>query len=214
MPSRFSGVWLFATPWTVAHQAPLSMGFSRQECWSGLPCPPPGALPNPGIKPRSPALQADSLSSEPLPRPGILEPHRWDSCPTSTTCWLFSHGWDRWSLLTLVNPSEKRGWELYLPPSIIVRMKCVKCFVPHLVEWDELADLNLLLKVTVLSHVWLFATPWTVAYQAPLSMRFSRQEYWNGLPFPSPGDLPDSGIEPWSPALQADALTSEPPGKT
>ena len=62
-------------------------------------------------------------------------------------------------------------------------------------------------------HVRLFATPWTVAYQAPLSMGFSRQECWSGLPFPSPGDLPDPGIEPGSPALQADALPSEPPGK-
>ena len=64
-----------------------------------------------------------------------------------------------------------------------------------------------------LSHVQLFATPWTVAHQAPLSMGFSRQEYWGGLPFPSPEDLPDPGIEPRSPVLQADALTSEPPGK-
>ena len=63
-----------------------------------------------------------------------------------------------------------------------------------------------------LSRVQLFETPWTVAYQAPLSMGFSRQECWSGLPFPSPGDLPDPGIEPWSPALQADALPSEPPG--
>ena len=58
-----------------------------------------------------------------------------------------------------------------------------------------------------------FATPWTVAYQASLSMGFSRQEYWSGLPFPSPGDLPNPGIKPGSPALGADALTSEPPGK-
>ena len=57
------------------------------------------------------------------------------------------------------------------------------------------------------------AIPWTVAYQASPSMGFSRQEYWSGLPFPSPGDLPDPGIEPGSPALEADALTSEPPGK-
>ena len=56
-------------------------------------------------------------------------------------------------------------------------------------------------------------TPWTVAYQHPLTIGFSRQEYWNGLPFPSPGDLPDPGTEPWSSALQADALPSEPPGK-
>ena len=59
----------------------------------------------------------------------------------------------------------------------------------------------------------LFATPWTVAHQAPPSMPFSRQEYWSGLPFPSPGDLPDPGIEPRSPALQANAFTYEPPGK-
>ena len=52
------------TPWTVAHKAPLSMGFSRQEYWRGLPCPPPGDLPNPGIEPRSPALQVDSLPTE------------------------------------------------------------------------------------------------------------------------------------------------------
>ena len=67
-------------------------------------------------------------------------------------------------------------------------------------------------KVKALSHVRLFATPWTVAYQAPPSVGFSRQEYWSGLPFPSPGDLPDPGIEPWCPAFQADALTSELPG--
>ena len=59
----------------------------------------------------------------------------------------------------------------------------------------------------------LFVTPWTAAHQAPLSMGFSRQEYWSGLPFPSPGDLPDPGIKLGSPALEADALTSEPPGK-
>ena len=64
-----------------------------------------------------------------------------------------------------------------------------------------------------LSCVRLFVTPWTVAHQAPQSMKFSRQEYWRGLPFPSPGDLPNPGMEPRSPALQADALPSEPPGK-
>ena len=66
-------------------------------------------------------------------------------------------------------------------------------------------------KVKSLSRIRLFATPWTVAHQAPLSMGFSRQEYWSGLPFPSPGDLPNPGIKSRSPALQADTLTSEPP---
>ena len=65
----------------------------------------------------------------------------------------------------------------------------------------------------LVSHVQLFATPWTVACQAPLSMEFTRQEYWSGLPFPSPGDLPDPGIELGSPAFQADSLLSESPGK-
>ena len=63
------------------------------------------------------------------------------------------------------------------------------------------------------SHDRLFAILWTVAHQAPLAMGFFMQEYWSGLPFTSLGDLPDPGIEPRSPALEADALTSAPPGK-
>ena len=82
-----------------------------------------------------------------------------------------------------------------------------------MVRCMERASWTLKVKVKSLSRVQLFATPWTVAYQVPPSMRFSRQECWSGLPFPSPGDLPDPGIEPRSPALQADALPSEPPGK-
>ena len=70
----------------------------------------------------------------------------------------------------------------------------------------------MLVKVKVLvSRVRLFATPWTVVQQAPVSTEFSRQEYWSGLPVPSPGDLPDPGTEPASPALQAGSLPSEPP---
>ena len=71
------------------------------------------------------------------------------------------------------------------------------------------------LKVEVksLSGVRLSSTTWTVAYQAPPSVGFSKQEYWSGLPFPSPGDLPNPGVEPGSPALQGDALPYEPPGK-
>ena len=65
-------------------------------------------------------------------------------------------------------------------------------------------------KVKSLSRVRLLASPWTVAHQASPSLGFSRQEYWNGLPFPSPGHIPDPGIEPRSPALEADALSSEP----
>ena len=68
-------------------------------------------------------------------------------------------------------------------------------------------------KEKSLSRLQLFATPWTIANQAPLSMGFSRQVYWSGLPLPSLGNLPDPGIEPRSPTLQTDTLLSEPPGK-
>ena len=70
--SCFSHVWLFVTLWTVAHQAPLSMGFFRQEYWSGLPCPPQGDLPNSGIKPASPAAPAPHADSLPLSHQGIV----------------------------------------------------------------------------------------------------------------------------------------------
>ena len=72
MQYHFIHVCLFATPWTVAHQIPLSMGFSRQEYWSGLPVPSPGHLPYQGIKPGSPALQTVSLLSEPSGKPNYI----------------------------------------------------------------------------------------------------------------------------------------------
>ena len=73
---------------------------------------------------------------------------------------------------------------------------------------------NFQVKVKLLSHVQLFSIPWTVANQAPQSVEFSRQEYWSGLPLPSPGGLPDPGIEPGSLTPQADSLPSEPPEKS
>ena len=72
---------------------------------------------------------------------------------------------------------------------------------------------NILWKWKLLSCVWLFATPWTVAHQAPLSIELSRQEHWSGWPFPPPRDLPNPGIKLRSPALQADSLLFEPPEK-
>ena len=123
----------FVTLWTVVHQAPLCMGLSQQEYWSGLPCPPPGDLLNSEIEPlssASPAMRVDSSPTEPPGKPKL----------------------------------NIRKW------------KCSRSVMS-----DSLR---------------LFA-----AYQAPPSMGFSRQEYWSGLPFPSPGDLPDPGIEPGSPTL-------------
>ena len=124
--------------WTVACQAPLSMGFSRRERWSGLPFPSPEDLPDPGIEPTSPESQADSLP---------------------TGLWGKSY---------------------------------------HLCYW----------KWKLLSLVLLFSTPWTIQ-----SMEFSRPEYWSGQPFPSPGDLPNPGIETRSPTLQVDSLPAESQGE-
>ena len=75
-----------------------------------------------------------------------------------------------------------------------------------------LPNSSIVSKYLLPSCVWLFVSPWTVVHQAPLPMRFPRQEYWSVLPFPSPEDLPDPGIEPRSPALRVDSLLPEPPG--
>ena len=106
--------------------------------------------------------------------------------------------WKRWLSLLFWAPNHCRWW--------------LQSWQKTLTPWKESYDQPK--QVRSLSCARLFATPWTIAHQAPLPMEFSRQEYWSGLPFPSPGELPDAGIKPRSPALQVDALTSEPPGKT
>ena len=80
-------------------------------------------------------------------------------------------------------------------------------------DQKEMVPEEVCVKCVSHCHVRVFATPWTVARQVPLSMEFPRQQYWSGLPFPSPGDLPNPGIEPESPALQADSLLPELPEK-
>ena len=103
MLSCFSNVRLFVTVWTVAHQAPLCMEFSGQKYWSGLPCPPPGDLPNPGIKPRSLALQEDSLPSEP---PGKLP------CVCMCVCvyiYTYIYGRRKWQPTPVFLPGESHG---------------------------------------------------------------------------------------------------------
>ena len=108
---------------------------------------------------------------------------------------------------------DRKGWNILIKLWDSSHMHESKDFYKaRIVSKTESSRLNKV-KVKLLSHVRLSATPWTVAYQASPSMGFPRQEYWNGLPFPSPANLPDSGIKPRSPALQADALPSEPPGK-
>ena len=95
----------------------------------------------------------------------------------------------------------KKLMHIYLPTSVSQLIHFMLIYHIHKV------------KVKSLSRVWIFVTPWTIAYQVPSPMGFSRQEYWIGLPFPSPGDLPNPGIKSGFPALQSDALPSEPPGK-
>ena len=130
MLSHFSRVWLFVTPRTVASRAPLSMGFPSQEYWSELPLPPPGDLPDPGIKsPDSLALTGGSFTTGSLGTPGR---------------------------------------ETYFLPN------------PHLYSWNVLSVPN---SFKIISYTEL------VAHQAHLSMEFSRQEYWSGLPFPFPENL-------------------------
>ena len=80
-------------------------------------------------------------------------------------------------------------------------------------SFTQLCRESMLQRYGSLSRGQLFVTPWTVARQAPLSMEFPRPEYWSGLPFPSPGDLPDPETEPPSPALAGKFFTTEAPGK-
>ena len=82
--------------------------------------------------------------------------------------------------------------------------------IPPLGKKLNLEIFTMTMTVLVTRHVWYFVTPWTVAHEVPLSMEYSRQEYWSGLPFPSQGGLPYPGIKPGSPAMQADSLPSEP----
>ena len=126
--SHFSHVWLCATPQTAAHQAPPSLGFSRQEHWSGLPFPSP-----------------------------MHESEKW-----------------KWSGLVMSDSSRPHG----LQPTRLLRPWDFPGKSTGVGKWK--------LKVKWLSHVRLFTTPWTAAYQAPSSMGFSRQEYWSGFPLPSP----------------------------
>ena len=170
---------------TVAHQAPPSMGFSRQEYLSGLPFPSPGDLPNPGIEPRSPALQAEALTSEPPGKPFNREA----GVISDILEWLFN---TTGGILYILYPT----WTVNLCPKSIE-------------QWAEQSDISKYWNLGLVTQLCL--TPcgsmdWGNC-QAPLS----RQEYWSGLSCPPPGNLPNPEIEPRSPALQVDSWPPEPP---
>ena len=113
------------------------------------------------------------------------------------------------------NPPALSTTHIPSPPQLILFCKFISDWKQRpffiLPIWNKVpGQKSLNIKVLVAQSC---PTPWTVTCQAPLSEGFSKQEYWSGLPFPSPGDLPNPGIEPTSPALQADSLLSESQGK-
>ena len=176
------------TSWTVAHQAPLSIGFSRQEDWRGLPFPSPGDLPDPGIQPRYSTLQADTLPSKPLRNPFCEMPpnvlpiflcidfflidlcvhHMYATAAAAKSLQ---------SCLTLCDPIGGSPPGSPVPGILQARtLEWVAISFSNAWKWKG--------KVKSLSRVWLFTIPWTAAHQVPPSMGFSRQEYWSGMPLP------------------------------
>ena len=203
-----SRVWLFKTPWSVAYQAPPSMGFSRQEYWSGMP------LPSPYQTIEYIYFMLDFFHSifffvKFYPDSLFILNTVWYSNVQICHCLCILLLWYIWVVSDL---KLLKCW--YECSYTCLSDYICTCILSWIYRRSEITkSWKWSHEVKSLSLVWLFATPWTVAYQAPPSLGFSRQEYWSGLPFPSPGDLPNPGIEPGSPTLQADALPSEPPGK-
>ena len=193
------------TLWTVAHQAPLSMGFSRQEYWSELPFLSPGDLPDPGIELTS--LKSSALTG--------------GSFTTSTTS--FSQFWD--APHPVFFPLPFRIFELGMLLDVIVADQVAVVtqlsFPAYVQTWLYLfmvlafswalcmISLVAMLNACMFSHSVVsdsILISWAVTLSAPLSLGFPRQEYWSELPFPPPGDLPDPGIKPGCPALLVDSL--------
>ena len=206
--SRFSRVQLFATLGTVAHQAPLSMGFSRQEYWSRLPCPPPDHLPNPGIELASllcTALAGSFFTTKPPGKTLNLRGQVWN--------WDAIAGCSLTVFLAKLCDSTITGRDLHqqfvtmtaAAAAAKSHQSCPTLCDPidgsppgspvlgilqaRVLEWVAISFSNAWkwkVKVKSLSHVRLLAIPRTAAYQAPPSTGFSRQEYWSGVPSPSP----------------------------
>ena len=155
----------FVTTWTVAHQAPLYVGFPRQEYWTGLPLPSLGDLSNPGMEPGSATLAGDSL---PLSHQGSP----WNCYAVAAAAKSLQ------SYLTLCDPIDGSPPGSHIPGILQARtLEWVAISFSSAGKWK--------VKIKSLSRVRPLATPWTAAYQAPPSMRFSRQEYWSGVPVPS-----------------------------
>ena len=178
-----SPVWLFATPWTVACQAPLSMEFSGKNMGMGCHFLLQGIFPNPGLLHYRQIffyhlshiyLPFIDWSIDWLPS---MWPHGYIILQIITQCYF----------ILLLKIAEKQFWYFFKNFGIFSKKPAIifsNIFSPF--SFIEGTICLLKMKVKSLSHVWLFSTPWTVAYQAPPSTGCSRQEYWSGFPFPSP----------------------------
>ena len=186
--SHFSHVRLCATPQTAAHQAPQSLGFSRQERWSGLPFPSPIHESEKWKWSRS--VVSDSLWPHGLQPTRLLCPWDFPGKSTGVGCHCLLQKCLDWCIIypaakslqscpTLCDPIDGSPPGSPVPGILQART----------LEWVAISFCNAWkwkVKVKSLSRVWLVATPWTAAHQAPLSLGFSRQEYWSGVPLPSP----------------------------
>ena len=185
-----SHVRLFATPWTVAHQASLSMGILQARILKWV---------------------AISLSR------GCSQPRNWTWSPALQedyfTFWGTRKAWiiNSATIKNLGSVDTAGTWIQILALSAFESCICGLTSLSLTFFICTTMCVCVCVSACSLSHIQLFVTPWTVACQAPLSMEFSRQEYWSGLPFTSPGDLPNPGIEPASlvsPALAGGFFTS------
>ena len=156
--------WTLHNPMDCSSPGFSVQGFSRQEYWSGEPGPPPENLPDPGIKPES--LTSPALEGEFFTTSATWEAHS-NLAKSLQSC------------LTLCNPIDGSRPGSPVPGILQARtLEWVAISFSSAWKWK--------VKVKSLSHVWLFVTPWTAAYQAPPSMGFSRQEYWSEVLLPSP----------------------------
>ena len=189
MLNRFSSARLFATPWTVAYQAPLSMGFSRWEYWSRLPFLSTGDLPNPGIEP-------ESLTSPALAGGFFTTSATWEA---------------HWALYQYLKRKHTHTYsqQIMAIPSMEKWLSMTKIShntIPHLKSIWKKAHMSiamLLLLLSRFSRVWLCATQWMAAHQASPSLGFSRQEHWSGPPFLSP--MRESEKWKWSHSVISDS---------
>ena len=164
------------------------MRFSRHEYWHGLPFPPLGDLPNPGIEPVSPALAGEFFTSEPPGKPLETCTH------TAMTTWRHSEKGPTWKPRREVLGRNQTCWHLSLGSLSSKTEKICCCLITKSCP--------------------TLCKPLDCSRPGSSVHGISQQEYWNGLPFPSPGDLPTPGIKSGSLALQVDSLPSEPPGKS